>query len=118
MKKGRCQFKMSLLLTSEEESGFTLSRFAAGIGQSWAFKCQLLPMTKGVNSSKIKLFNTVARLKSDLLKFSHALDQSGQAAIQRWLVPLVLDDGGGRSLFPHGAGMGMSTRTHLYWDPF
>jgi hypothetical protein len=46
-------------------------------------------MAKGVNSPKMKLFDTVARLEP-----GHALDQSGQAVIHRRLVLLILDDQG------------------------
>jgi hypothetical protein len=74
MKKGSYQFKISLSLTSEEESGFTLSRFTAGIRQLRAFECQLLPTTKGAKSPKMKLFNAVARPESGLAEFGHALD--------------------------------------------
>jgi hypothetical protein len=77
MKKGRCQFRMSLSLTSEEKVGFTVSRFTAGIGQPQAFKCQLLPTAKVVNSLKMKPFDVVAHLESGLMKFGHALGQSG-----------------------------------------
>jgi hypothetical protein len=77
-----------------EESGFTLSRFTTGIGQPRAFECQLLPTAKGANSPKMQLFNAVARLEPGLVEFSHALDQSGQAVIHRWLVPFILDDWG------------------------
>jgi hypothetical protein len=34
------------------------------------------------------------------------------------LLRLSLKIGGNRSMFPHGAGVCMSTRTHLCWDPF
>jgi hypothetical protein len=47
MKKKSYQLKIRLSLTNEEESGFTLSRFVAGIEQPWAFKCQLLLTAKG-----------------------------------------------------------------------
>jgi hypothetical protein len=53
---------------------FTLSRFVAVIEQPWAFECQLLPMTKGVNSPKMKLFDVVARPESGLTEFAHTLD--------------------------------------------
>jgi hypothetical protein len=91
MKRGICQFKVSLSLAIEKKMGLTLSRLAAGIGQPRGFEGQLLPMAKGVNSSKIKLFDVVTSLQSGLTKFSHALDQSGQAAIHRQFVPLILD---------------------------
>jgi hypothetical protein len=74
MKKKSYQLKIRLSLTNEEESGFTLSRFAAGIEQPWAFKCQLLLTVKGVNSPKMKLFDAVACPKSSLTEFGHALD--------------------------------------------
>jgi hypothetical protein len=74
-------------------------------------------MPKGEDSPKMKLFNTVACLVSNLMEFDHALDQSGQAAIHRRFIPLILDDWGNRSLFPHVARVCMSTRTHLCWDP-
>jgi hypothetical protein len=74
MEKGSYQLKISLSLTSEEEGGFTLSRFAAGIRQPRAFKCQLLPVAKWVNSPKMKLFDVVARPESGLAEFSHMLD--------------------------------------------
>jgi hypothetical protein len=57
-----------------EESGFTLSRFGTGIRQPRTFECQLLPMAKGVNSPKMELFDTVARLEPGLTEFAHALD--------------------------------------------
>jgi hypothetical protein len=74
MKKGSYQLKISLSLTSEEESGFTLSRFVAGIGQSWAFECQLLLVAKGANSPKMKLFDAVAHPESSLAEFGNTLD--------------------------------------------
>jgi hypothetical protein len=40
-----------------------------------------------------------------------------RAVIHRWLIPLILDDRGNRSLFPHGVGLCISTRIHLSWDP-
>jgi hypothetical protein len=38
-------------------------------------------MAKGVNSSKMELFDPVARLEAGLTEFGHALDQSGQAVV-------------------------------------
>jgi hypothetical protein len=75
-----------------EEGGFTLSRFATGIEQPRAFKCQLLPTAKGANSPKMELFDAVARLEPGLAEFGHALDQSGQTVIHWWLIPFILDD--------------------------
>jgi hypothetical protein len=77
-------------------------------------------MANGANLSKMKLFDVVACLESGLTEFGHALDQSEQAAIHQRFILLILDDGGGgdMSLFPHGVGVCMSTRNHLYWDPF
>jgi hypothetical protein len=77
-----------------EETRFTLSRIVTGIGQQWTFKCQLLPMAKGVNSPKMELFDVVACLEPGLMEFGHMLDQSGQAVIHRRLIPLILDDWG------------------------
>jgi hypothetical protein len=74
MKKESYQLKISLSLTNGEESSFTLSRFTAGIGQPWAFECQLLLTAKGVNSLKMKLFNAVAHPESGLVEFSRMLD--------------------------------------------
>jgi hypothetical protein len=74
MQKESYQFKISLLMTNGEDSGFTLSRIAAGIGQSWVFECQLLPTAKGVNSLNMKLFDAVACPESVLTEFDHALD--------------------------------------------
>jgi hypothetical protein len=74
MKNESLQFDISLSLTNGEESGFTLSRFAIGIGQPWAFKCQLCPIAKGVNSSKMELVDAVAHLELGLTEFSHTLD--------------------------------------------
>jgi hypothetical protein len=92
MKKESQQSDISLSLTNGEESGFTLSRFATGIGQPRAFECQLLPMAKGVNSSKMELIDAVASLEPGLTEFGHAHDQSSQAVIHRWLIPFVFDD--------------------------
>jgi hypothetical protein len=61
-------------LTNGEESGFTLSRFTVEIGQPRAFECQLLPMAKGANSLKMKLFDAVTCPEFDLTEFGHALD--------------------------------------------
>jgi hypothetical protein len=80
--------------------GLTLSRFVAGIRQLRAFKCQLLPIAKGADSPKMKLFKAVACLESGLAKFGHALDQSGQAAIHRRFVSFILDDRGIGAYFP------------------
>jgi hypothetical protein len=74
MKKESNQLKINLSKISEEGSRFTLSRFAVGIGQPRAFECQLHPMAKGVNSSKMKLFETVAHPESGLTEFGHMLD--------------------------------------------
>jgi hypothetical protein len=101
-------------LTIEKKMGLTLSRFVAGIRQLRAFECQLLPIAKGVDSPKMKLFKVVACLESGLTKFGHALDQSGQAAIHRRFISFILDDRGDRSIFPHSARVCMSIRTHLY----
>jgi hypothetical protein len=49
-------------------------------------------MIKGANSPKMEPFDAVAHLELGLAEFSHALDQSGQVIIHRWLVPLILDD--------------------------
>jgi hypothetical protein len=51
-------------------------------------------MAKGANSPKMKLFDAVACLEPGLMKFSHSLDQSRQAAIHWWFIPLILDDQG------------------------
>jgi hypothetical protein len=74
MKKESYQLNISLWLTNGEERGFTISRFVTGIGQPRAFECQLLPIAKGVNSPKMKLFDVVAHLEPGLVEFSHALD--------------------------------------------
>jgi hypothetical protein len=66
----------------------------------------------------MKLFDAVACLEIGLAEFSHALDQSGHTAIHRRFSSLILDDRGNMSMFPHSVGVCMSTRTHLYWDPF
>jgi hypothetical protein len=95
-KKGICQFKVSLSLTIEKKMGPTLNRFTAGIGQLWAFECQLLPTAMGAESPKMKLFDAVTCLESGLAEFDHVLDQSGQAAIHRWFIPLICDDWGGQ----------------------
>jgi hypothetical protein len=81
-------------LTNGEESGFTLSRYTAGVEQSRAFKYQLLPTAKGANLPKMELFDVVACLEPGLAEFGHALDQSNQAVIHWLLVPLILDDRG------------------------
>jgi hypothetical protein len=83
MRRGICQFKASLSLTIEKKIDLTISGFAARIGQPRAIEGQLLPAAKGVNSLKMKLFDTVACLESMLTEFGHALDQSGQVAIHR-----------------------------------
>jgi hypothetical protein len=119
MRREICQFKASLSLTVVKKTDLTISGFTAGISQPRAFKGQLLPTAKGANSSRMKFFNAVICLESSLMEFGHTLDQSGQAVIHRRLVPLIFDDGrGSRSMFPHGVGVCMSTRTHLCWDPF
>jgi hypothetical protein len=74
MKKQSYQLSISLSLINGEESRFTLSRFVTGIGQPQAFECQLLPTAKGANSSKMELFNAVARLEPGLVEFDHAVD--------------------------------------------
>jgi hypothetical protein len=74
MKKESYQLNIRLSLMNGEESGFTRSRFATGIRQPWAFECHLLPMAKGVNSSKMDLFDVVARLEPGLMEFGHMLD--------------------------------------------
>jgi hypothetical protein len=99
-------------LTNGEESRFTLSRFATGIGQPWAFECQLLPTAKRVNSLKIEFFDAVARLEPGLTEFGHALDQSGQAVIHWRLVPLILDDRGKHELVSP-----QSWFVHIHQDP-
>jgi hypothetical protein len=73
MKKESYQLNINLSLTDREKSGFTLSKFAAGIEQPRAFECQLL-LTQGANSPKMELFDAVARLESGLVEFGHALD--------------------------------------------
>jgi hypothetical protein len=74
MKKECYQLSIILSLTNGEESRFTVSRFATGIGQPWAFECQLLPMAKGPNSPKVELFDAVAHLEPGLTEFGHVLD--------------------------------------------
>jgi hypothetical protein len=119
MKRGICQFKASLSLTIEKKTGLTLNRFAAGIRQLRAFECQLLPMAKGSDLLKMKLFDVVAYLESSLAEFSHALNKSGQVAIHRRFIPLILDDREEHELVsPHSARVCISTRTHLCWDRF
>jgi hypothetical protein len=81
MRRGICQLKASLSLTIEKKTDLTISGFTAGFGQERAFKGQLLPMAKGANSLKMKLFNAVACLESGLVGFSHAPDQNGQVTI-------------------------------------
>jgi hypothetical protein len=95
-----------------EESGFTLSRFVTGIGQPWAFECQLLPMAKGANSSKIELFDAVARLEPGLMEFGHTLDQSSQAVIHWRLISLILDDRGKQEPVSPRRGF-----VHIHQDP-
>jgi hypothetical protein len=56
MKKGSYQLKITLSLTSEEESRLTLSRFTAGIEQLRALECQLLPMAKGGEFTEDEFF--------------------------------------------------------------
>jgi hypothetical protein len=89
MKQESHQFDISLSLTNEEESGFTLSRFTTGIGQPRTFECQLLPIAKGANSLKMELFHAVAHLEPGLAE------------------PVS-----------HDAGLCISTRIQLSWDPF
>jgi hypothetical protein len=101
--QGICQFKASVSSTIEKKIDLTISRFAAGIGHLRVLKGQLVMTAKGVNSLKMKLFDTVACLESGLMEFSHALDQSGQVVIHQRFFLLILDDGGaGRGLFTHG----------------
>jgi hypothetical protein len=44
----------------------TFQRFVVEIGHSRTFERQFLPTTEGVNPSKIKFFDTVARLEAGL----------------------------------------------------
>jgi hypothetical protein len=89
-----------------------------GNGQPQAFECQLLPTAKGVNSPKMELFDAVARLEPGLVEFSHALDQSGQAVIHRWLVPLILDDRGKQEPVFTRRGFVHIRQDPPSWDPF
>jgi hypothetical protein len=74
MKKESYELNISLSLTNEEESGFTLSRSTTGIRQPRAFECQLLLTAKEVNSPKMELFDAVACLEPGLVEFGHVLD--------------------------------------------
>jgi hypothetical protein len=57
-----------------------------------AFICQLVPVTKRVNPSKSKFFDTVACPKTGVAEFSHLFDQGGQARCHLWLSPLVINE--------------------------
>jgi hypothetical protein len=99
-------------VTNGEESRFILSRFATGIRQPWPFECQFLPTVKGANSLKMKLFDAMACLEPDLVEFGHALDQSGQVVIHRWIIPFILNDWWKQELVSPRCGF-----VHIHQDP-
>jgi hypothetical protein len=67
----------------------TFRRFTVGIDHSRTFERQFLPVTEGVNPSKIEFFDAVARLMAGLAQFGNTLGQRSQAIGHRWFRPLI-----------------------------
>jgi hypothetical protein len=53
----------------------TSRRVTGWINKSWALEGQLLPMSKMTDPPESELSGVVTCLKSDLMEFSHPLDQ-------------------------------------------
>jgi hypothetical protein len=70
-----------------------------------ALKGQFLPLVERANPPKNKLFDVVARLKTDIAESDHAIHQS-------------LKPGGSRCLLGHWGALTKSTWNHLREEPF
>jgi hypothetical protein len=64
----------------------------AEIGHPCALMGAFAPVAEGVNSLKMEFIDVVARFKSGPTELSYAVDQGGQASIDRWLYTLSLDE--------------------------